>query len=608
MPSFPSAGNSLDGWTANVETELDAKVDVAGDTITGLLTIGSGDPQYLYTASADKDGRLLRLHAGTTASPDTTLGPLVKASRRVSVLASAFAPSDGGEQMAAITGISAGDAANQVQPVGVYAAATNAGTTSAGTGPMPDAVGIYGIARIYDGGVGSGIGGVLYGRRESDTGRATGAEIAVFNYGTTNLYNSASGYQRTQGIWLTPAGSADSAVGMTIGNSHGYQFDVGIVFDGTTVGGKVGSVKSAAIRDNSSATTSYLLNGTHDYGIDMAGGTFATAGIRAKGHVHFADDNTWDIGASASANRPRDVYVGRDLRVGSTSAIVLRVGTGGGVITQQRVTSAFSAAASSYYHTYVRDGSLTNTYRLMMRAEGDEVTLIDNIPRTTIANGGESPSMAMTPGSGAMVLRDDFITGSLSSATAGELGWTLGNGATSSQPAIANHPGIMRRGTGTTADTNAYTRLWASGHPAFRTDAPWEMLWIMRPLNVDANTQIRVGMEPGGFFNTAPNYGAWLEKLATDTNWHLVTANNAGHNRYDTGIAAVAGDWIKLRMRYIASGTVAFSLNGAAEVQRTGAPTSTASTPGFAIVNVGAAADKNIDVDLFELSQTGLIR
>jgi hypothetical protein len=229
-------------------------VDLGG----GLLTTGTGDAQQVYVATTPQ---LVSVTKGTAASPDTTTQPLVKATRTMNIADTAVT-GDGGEQCAAILGISVGTSACQVQPVGVYGGAktssTDAGTTAGGN----DACAVYGAARVTGSGTGAAFGGFFNGRRDTNTGKARGVEISVDDSsGTAATWNSA-GVSLTSGVWLH-ATNGDCAVGIELGNPWGPQFDVGIGFNGQVAGGKTGPCINYSIRDESQSATSVLIGGTH---------------------------------------------------------------------------------------------------------------------------------------------------------------------------------------------------------------------------------------------------------------------------------------------------------------------------------------------------------
>jgi hypothetical protein len=112
----------------------------------------------------------------------------------------------------------------------------------------------------------------MQGRRDSDAGKYTGAEVRASNYGVSDVAYSTSAFPGGVGVWLNADGNADSAAGHTIGNPFGRQFEVGIAFNGQVAGGKTGGVRVSCIRDDSTATNFAIINGAHTIAFAVAAG------------------------------------------------------------------------------------------------------------------------------------------------------------------------------------------------------------------------------------------------------------------------------------------------------------------------------------------------
>jgi hypothetical protein len=230
---------------------------VTTGTDAASQAIGTGDSLSIYVATT---AQLYAIKKGTSASPDTSLGALLKVERTVNIATSAIT-GDGGEQMAAIMGIASGVSTNEAQPVGLYGAAKSDYASSASS--KGDACGVYGNGRFTGSGVGTAIGGFFIGRRDTDTGRANGIEAHCYNGTATDGSYNSTGFSNTTGLWMNCGGDADSGVGISISNAFGRQFKVGIGFTGQVTGGKTGGVADTSIRDDSSASTSIQINGSH---------------------------------------------------------------------------------------------------------------------------------------------------------------------------------------------------------------------------------------------------------------------------------------------------------------------------------------------------------
>ena len=180
-------------------------------------------------------GQLIELAQGTSGSPDTTLSPVVKVNRTLSLL-SAAVTGDAGEQAAAIHGITKGDVNTQIQTVGILGSASNLGTTKGST-DSPDACAVYGLGRILGSGIGVGIGGFFRGQADTANGLMTGLQAQTYNntgrddnVSTTNFANSAI-------MWLWADGPNRTGEGVSFANPFGQQVDVGWHFVGQTPAG-----------------------------------------------------------------------------------------------------------------------------------------------------------------------------------------------------------------------------------------------------------------------------------------------------------------------------------------------------------------------------------
>ncbi len=257
------------GESATTGDAWGALVDANWDTLDNpsFFPIGTGDNIDYGTAVT---AQRLAVKKGVTASPDTSVNPLIKVERKLSIAQGAIA-GDGATQLAGIFSYVFGDAANQVQPVGIYGLASNRGTTPGVGSAQPDAVGLYGLARIINSGVGTAVGGFFNGRRETATGNACGVEVACDNEtATAGTYDPAN-FPTTSGIWIH-AVSSNCSVGIAIGNPSAAKFDVGLGFLSQGTGGPI---ISASIRDDSSAVTVLDINGSHTDILDTQGATIS---------------------------------------------------------------------------------------------------------------------------------------------------------------------------------------------------------------------------------------------------------------------------------------------------------------------------------------------
>lgn len=233
--------------------------------------------------------QLIDLRDGTAAAPITVVGPTLKVSRKEALTVAAIeavggAGADGADVVAAIQGMSEGQAESQTQTVGGYFGAKNTSTYAEG---QPDACGVYAIGNITAGTApkASGIGATLIGRREAGiTADINGAEIVVHNRGATAGYASA-GASASRGIWLHAEGTADSGCAVNIGSPNGHKFQVGI---GVPLQNG-GAITESTYRDDGEAELSLDVRGKHSKGALRVNSP--AAGAIVVGHSELATPN-----------------------------------------------------------------------------------------------------------------------------------------------------------------------------------------------------------------------------------------------------------------------------------------------------------------------------
>ncbi len=162
---------------------------------------------------------------------------------------------------------------------------------------------------------------------------------------------------------------------------------------------------------------------------------------------------------------------------------------------------------------------------------------------------------------------DDFLTGSNETGEIGVLGWSFTNGTITAANSVQNHPGLIRRANGTTANQIASLYLGNSAaQVSFRFDEFDEQTWIFREFAAGVtDLTVRIGM----FADVAGNpssHGVYLELLPADSNWFFVSRSASVQTRVDSGVAARTTGWIKIKIRRIDASTVGFSINGGSEV------------------------------------------
>ena len=202
---------------------------------------------------------------------------------------------------------------------------------------------------------------------------------------------------------------------------------------------------------------------------------------------------------------------------------------------------------------------------------------------------------------------DDFVSSGTTSGAVGELRWFFGGGSANADVAVAGRPGILRRDTGTTSDTYAYTMLANTASGPITPADNFDTTFDIRLPTADANTLGRVGLGSAASSNP-PSNGLYLEKLAADTNWHAVS-RAAGVSAARVSLAAaVAGAWVKVRLRRVSATQLGITLDSGPETLFTTNLPTVPLNPLFAVMNVGVAASRTIDIDLWRGLVTGLAR
>lgn len=198
-------------------------------------------------------------------------------------------------------------------------------------------------------------------------------------------------------------------------------------------------------------------------------------------------------------------------------------------------------------------------------------------------------------------LQDEFLTGNGSGAF-GILGWTTA-GTITIEGSLTNRPGIMRLNTGAVSGTQA--RASFSNSAALDPATNIQNLWVTQLNTNDANTTVRIGLG-NSVATSPPGNGIYFEKLDADTNWFCVTRAAAVQTRTDSGVAVNTSfnDFFLNRN----SAGVTWKINNSAVcgTHTTNIPT-TMISPFVFIINSAAAA-KTIDLDYFQVINTGLSR
>lgn len=237
--TFPRIGGPVRSGTAGSVLFVGSSTDIQQDNTNFVwdnsgtkLSLGSGTSQAIFNNWA---GVRLELYQGSTGTPTAVAGPTLKVSRTQQIdVDDLGANKDDIEGTAAISGISLGSASDEVLACGIHGGASTASTVTG-----IDAFGFVGRGRVTGSGVGIGGGGYFVGRRDTNTGKANGAELRCWNYTTTAGAYSSSGISNTQGLWIVSDGISatpfDSGCGVSLGGLNSTKFKVGYAAVGAGV-------------------------------------------------------------------------------------------------------------------------------------------------------------------------------------------------------------------------------------------------------------------------------------------------------------------------------------------------------------------------------------
>ena len=218
---------------------------------------------------------LMSLYDGSNANPVTSIRPSISISRNEATTAD----TEGGQNAALLINLTS----NNVSAVGEVA--------------QGNALTVY----TTQNGSGENVAGFFAGTNNSSTGARFWSSYGIFALAVaTGSKSSATGINgviaNNTGVdcpyaSISPGGATCSEIGVfqqSIGAnlhsagmllySNSGQFDVGYAT-------WVGSIKTAAFEDDSSAVTSLKIKGSHTNGIDLTGGTYSGSQINATGFV-----------------------------------------------------------------------------------------------------------------------------------------------------------------------------------------------------------------------------------------------------------------------------------------------------------------------------------
>jgi hypothetical protein len=270
-------------------------IGVAASTGTTTLTLQStamtdliiddtahGEHVTYGAGAVGSPGSRWNIQHGTDAAPVTTAAPTLKVSRKEEQSGWDFTTGGAFWDFCAIVGFCEGTVDSTAQTVGGtfygsnYSDRWTPGSPELGNS---DCVGVAGLATIYEGGHGVGMGAHFEAGNRSASGTCKGIEIQSRPKPPDALttYNTG-GLSRSCGIWILCADTAGGG-GIEFGNPAACQWDYGISFknQGTS------PCSIASIVDHSAVPTSILLNGSYSTAaIAISGGNRLLVGATSS--------------------------------------------------------------------------------------------------------------------------------------------------------------------------------------------------------------------------------------------------------------------------------------------------------------------------------------
>lgn len=198
-------------------------------------------------------------------------------------------------------------------------------------------------------------------------------------------------------------------------------------------------------------------------------------------------------------------------------------------------------------------------------------------------------------------IRDNFIFGNTESGEIGDLGWSITNGSVVTTQSSTNRMGVITRRSGAVANQVAsmYPNA-ATGASSFLLEAFQECRWEIQPTTAGADFTVRVGIcdLPAA---AVPSNGLYLERLSTDTEYHVVTRNNNVQQRNPTGKTTIAS-WTRFRVRRVGASFFGFQVDDVLNiVKTTGLPASTVGMVPFLQVIPTTTTIRDIQINTFGL-------
>lgn len=295
---------------------------------------------------------------------------------------------------------------------------------------------------------------------------------------------------------------------------------------------------------------------------DSIGSGFPNTGIN-KGHLFFDQDEgaLWE-------------YINGPPRIVSSWKLL------SGKFSEQPDTSLWGEvqAGATWFLTSDRTPYIWDGVQIVKMAIGNNVSLYDY--HTSVK------------------IQDDFGNG-----VGGFLGFT-NTGTATVQASEANRYGVTRRDTTAVINSIATARLNSNSANSLHGSFNYQLLWVVRLNNIDADTYAKFGAS-NPFTTVAAAGGIYFEKNLVSPNWICVTRSGGIETPTDSGVLITTG-FVTLSYTRI-DGVVMFYINDVLVA------TNTTNIPGSqlvpeALITNNVAASKTFDIDYFLLDIFNLQR
>lgn len=217
-----------------------------------------------------------------------------------------------------------------------------------------------------------------------------------------------------------------------------------------------------------------------------------------------------------------------------------------------------------------------------------------------LANSAGSITISAVDNGSSLFQNDDFMGGSVASGQLGKLGWQI-FGPGSRPAAVFDHPGQYRGSTA--ASPGATAGIFLPEANDFLASRTFDMVFIARLVQSDANTEARIGASQGA--SMTPTEGVFFRKYGADTVWKAVCVAGGAETITSTGVSTDA-NYHYFRIRNV-GGSMVFNVDGSADITiATNIPT--VAMIMIAMIATLTTAAKSLDIDYWSIQMTGLNR